>query len=246
MLIPELNMSVVGKCNLNCKNCAHLACRTEYAQWHLSISALEKFIISCHDSDYIIETLNINAIGEPLCWENLLEGLPLLHQSKIAKCINLVTNGLLFLQDTALLTTVLNYVDKTSISLYEFLDDEKKIHIRELLTHNKVRIFERHYFGRRIASIDETYSIPCKCMCGLTFTDNRISICGAPGHDAFKLCNLPYPDIFQILSVPVKKDWYLEVSKLIKDYQGKMVLCMHCFNNSNKYFYQQRDRVASL
>jgi len=215
-------------CSLACPNCSMKGWMDGDPNYQWSLQDIDKFIYYTKKSNYKFPSF-IMAGGEPLLWDNVVEGTKMISNSGIAKYVALESNGVGMggVGSTLdLIGTILENIDGIRIS--EYLSNAKYVSaIRNAFTNNKkIRIVDKvaHWIMPEGRSVD---TLPAQCACPwYKIKGDEIQICSniACMIYRFNWNKEDYSKYFEKLKVG-----YLERLKTINKLTQKY--CEYCLGN---------------
>lgn len=196
-------------------------------EFHTSIEQIENLIKYSKESNYHWEYILLSG-GEPLLWENLVQGTKLLYESGITSRLILLTNGLAITElNLNKLTKVIKNVHEFRISKYS--DNHRQIELaQEYFGHFKNK------YGKNVLNVvdrqehlvppkkQEVYNIGTTCTCSAyAMNGSEISYCGPA--QCIKYLDLPGSRMFsrKITSADFLNDLSISADK-----------CMVCISNA--------------
>lgn len=228
----ELSIKTTSLCQRQCKNCTVRPWMKANPEFHTSIEQLEAFVKYSKLSGYHWEYILLSG-GEPLLWNNILEGTKLLYESGITSRLILLTNGLEIMPATLTrITKIINNVHEFRVSEY----GDNKINIALAKEYfGKIK----NSYGNSVLNIVDRQehlvppenlvkdSLPVECTCQAYAMDGDfIRWCGP----ALTLdCAFP-----QFLGAwPVVKRKLISQKNFLDGLELQSFFCQYCIANSN-------------
>lgn len=221
-----------SSCSLACPNCSMDGWMKGDPNYQWSLQDIDKFIYYTKKSNYKFPSF-IMAGGEPLLWDNVVEGTKMISNSGIAKRVALESNGVGrggVASTLDLMGTILENIDNIRISKY--LGNKKHISaIRNAFPSftkpkGKIQFVDKvvHYMMPKGRCVD---TLPAQCTCPwYKIKGDEIQICSAISCIIYRFNwnKKDYSKYFEKLKVG-----YLERLKTINKLTQKY--CEYCFGN---------------
>lgn len=225
MNIPDgIAFKTTSLCQAYCNDCSVMEWMNHYHNWHASIEDVDRFVYYTKKSNYRFGIINLTG-GEPLLWNNLLEGTRMLREGDITGNLVMYTNALgLNEGNKDKIGEVIDYLHSVRISLYSG-NEEQAEYFKECFP-KKVQIK-----SQKLRPIPPTERIegtrPASCFCGGYCLDQgEIDIC-APARSIIIRMGWDLKD-FDYISVPLKEN-YLDGFKNVE--RENQLLCEYCIGN---------------
>jgi len=232
-IINRLFLEVCSDCQYNCPYCCNSHEKLIYKNYHLSIDELKNFLYYTKKSRYFIKEIFIQGMGEPTLWNNLNDGIKILHNSVVVGSIFIITNGVSI---NNIEEKTFEYINNIRISMYP--DSKKNDYVTFLYKKIPEKISFKHVSKFHEPPYKKYHnSVPCTCICPFPrLIKDKIFYC-----NAFKAAELKGVDIFSCHEVYSElKENYLDRIE-----HGNHDLCQYCSGNKNiaKYLKMHNHRI---
>jgi organic radical activating enzyme len=216
----KIKLLVTSDCDAQCPHCSVRPWMLRHNGYHMSMDEVQKFIDVSKKSGYEYDSIPLLG-GEPMIWDNILNGIRLLKSSGITKKIKITTNGLTFIEKYKVRNdNILQLIDNLTFSLYhgnaknlQFIYDNHREYLDKIKVYNGTERFINPVKPMR-------QSRPAKCACkGYTVFDDKVGFCSP----AITMC------VDDNLWVPLRPGFIEDVENIKGKYKWRS--CTLCIGN---------------
>lgn len=168
-----LSIKVTSDCEKLCSWCPVKSWMNSNKGYHLSLDHVRDLVKYSKESGYHWQFIMFSG-GEPMLWENIIEGSRIIKESGITNQLITYTNAMIADRDLDKVVSVSRNVDVIKISVYDYNDTQ----VRKIATNiENVILINRSYFFKMPDEPVEN-SLPADCGCSAYgMIGNRISLC---------------------------------------------------------------------
>ena len=228
---PAVSIKTTSVCQATCDACIARQWMSESAGFHMSLEDLEDFVRYSSDAGYVYRYIILSG-GEPLLWQNLREGVELLHKAGLTKQLKLFTNGLAIQESRLdLIDHVLKHLTVLRVSTYEGNEENVDLLKSSFPDARNIRLYRG---ADRVVSpaIEDAPkpvpgSVPAACACpNFSVIGGRIFLCSG---SHFVIGSLGWdPEAFPYIETEVGPDF-------LSAFQGidrlSQPFCQFCVSN---------------
>ena len=143
-------------------------------EYHFSLDDVDRFLFYTKISGYHFDMLRITG-GEPLLWENLLEGLKRFKRSQLIGKITIVSNGLEVKEENRDKLVEVTKRAKVFISQYSGNEDNVQFAMDNFPS-DKIRVSGVSYYCLPKVLMEDVLPTFCRCV-GATIYKDGVSFC---------------------------------------------------------------------
>lgn len=236
-----LSIKTTSACNRHCPDCLVLKWMQQKSNYHMTLEQIKELIYFTKESGYRWDRIILSG-GDPLLWQNIVEGGRLLKESHIADFIILYTNALAATDENLQkISKIVKNVSEFRISRYEGNEENIKLMQQHFPHYTRVVDKTKFYPLPTIEEMKPHKLLPADCTCrGYSMVGNEIDLCSPP---RFIVKNMGILQSRSVYTIPLQMN-YLDAFK------GKdcfnQIYCRFCLSNRKvKEKLTPRENIAN-